>query len=200
MEELVFSSLVGAKLAIAAVAGSLSIGGVAAAAVGVLPGPFSHGAAVTAGDSSDPSESADPSQSADPSESPDPSESTAPTVTQTGTPQPSTGPKGPDATGPAAFGLCHAFGGTKATRKADNPSIAYRNLLAAATAAGQTVEAYCATILGTPVPTATCTATGSPDQSGDHPDQGDGNGRRPEGGHGLGHGQGSGQGRSGNGR
>jgi hypothetical protein len=171
LEELVFSSLVGAKLVIAAVAGSLSIGGVAAAAVtGVLPGPFAHGTSVSASESA----SGDPSDSSDPSESPDPSEPDSPTPStspaQTGTPTPSDRPTtsasgrpvGPDATGPAAFGLCHAFGGSKAISKANNPSIAYRNLLAAATAAGQTVQTYCATILGSPLPTSDPSGTPTP--------------------------------------
>ncbi len=189
------SSLVGAKLVIAAVAGSLSVGGVAAAAVtGVLPGPFTHGTTVSASDSAsgDPSETADPSESPDPIESDSPTASTSPTQTGTptaqGTPTASstTGPVGPDATGPAAFGLCHAFGGTKALRKATNPSIVYRNLLASATAAGQTVEAYCATILGTALPTETPGPTGSaaPTPVAHQ--------------HGHGHGHGHGRGRPGN--
>jgi hypothetical protein len=160
----VFSSLVGAKLVFAAVAGSLSIGGVAAAAVtGSLPGPIQHAAHGALGvqddqgedgatPSTEPSESTDPSESASPSASADPSASASPS------PDSSTGPVGPDATGPAAFGLCHAFGGTKAIGKADSPSIAYRNLLSAATTAGQTVEEYCAVVLGTPVPTADVTS------------------------------------------
>jgi hypothetical protein len=166
----VFSSLVGAKLVLAAVAGSLSIGGVAAAAVtGTLPGPFSHATQVAASQSAsaDPSDTAEPSESADPTDSGSPSSSASPTGTDapsgpaapTGTG--ATGPVGPDATGPAAFGLCHAFGGDKAARKADSPSVAYRNLLAAATASGQTVEAYCATILGVSLPTATADPSSS---------------------------------------
>ena len=189
-----FSSLVGAKLVIAAVAGSLSIGGVAAAAVtGALPGPLDHTTTVSASDSS----SADPSGSATPTESPDPSESASPSVTtdptqaSTSTAVPSTsttsGPVGPDATGPAAFGLCHAFGGSKSIGKANNPSIAYRNLLTAATSAGQTVETYCATILGTPVPTTDPSGTATtPTVAAPH-------------GKGHGHGHGSGRGRPGQG-
>lgn len=163
-----FSTLVGAKLAIAAVAGSLSIGGVAAAAVtGALPGPFAPGTSVSVSDSAsgDPSESSDPTESADPNESDSPTPSAEPTQTVTPTASATSAstavPVGPDATGPAAFGLCHAFGGTKAISKANNPSIAHRNLLAAATAAGQSVATYCAAILGTPLPTAAPSPTGS---------------------------------------
>ena len=160
------SSFVGAKLAIAAVAGSLSIGGVAAAAVtGTLPGPFAHSASSTASDtvSAEPSESAEPSQSPDPTQSADPSESPDPSTSAAPRTDPTHRGIGPDATGPAAFGLCHAFGGDKADRKSDNPSVAYRNLLAAATAAGQTVQAYCASILGVPVPTTTTDSPGTND-------------------------------------
>ena len=141
------SSLVGAKLAIAAVAGSLSIGGVAAAAVtGSLPFEHPKGT-VSASDDQGASESPDPTESADPTAS------GAPTAGLTG------GPVGPDATGPAAFGLCHAFGGDKAIRKAGNPSVANRNLITAATAAGQSVQDYCAVILGTPTTSPTPAST-----------------------------------------
>jgi hypothetical protein len=185
-----FSSLVGAKLAVIAVAGSLSLGGVAAAAVtGTLPGPFHQASGAAASgepqDGQGASQSADPTESADPTQSADPSASTLPTATPSGSasanPSSTAGPVGPDATGPAAFGLCHAFGGTKAVTKAGNPSVARRNLLAAATAAGQTIEVYCAGILGTPTPTTTATPTPT--------------GPVATHGHGRGHGHGHGHGR-----
>jgi hypothetical protein len=194
----VFTSFVGTKVVLAALAGSLSLGGVATAAVtGSLPGPVQHAAHGAFGVQDDqeangatpaaqPSESADPTESADPSQSPDPSRPAAPSATTTPTPSPMTGPVGPDASGPAAFGLCHAFGGLKSIRKADSPSTAYRNLLDAATLAGQTVDEYCAAILGTPLPTASATAdaTKAPSTSS----QQRGHGRGP--GHGQGHGHG----------
>ena len=186
------SSLVGAKLAIAAVAGSLSIGGVAAAAVtGSLP--FEHpSGAVSASDDQGASESPAPSASADPSESADPTATASPTASAapSGSIAPTGVPEGPDATGPAAFGLCHAFGGDKALRKAGNPSVANRNLIAAATAAGQSVQDYCAVILGTPTtsptPTSTDPATAT---TGDH---GHGHSKAGTHGHGSNHGHGHG--------
>lgn len=192
-----FSTLVGAKLVIAAVAGSLSIGGVAAAAVtGVLPGPFAHGTTVSASvsasgdqsESSDPIESPDPSESDSPTPTADPTQTATPTGSATPTTASTTGPVGPDATGPAAFGLCHAFGGTKTISKANNPSIAHRNLLAAATATGQSVQTYCATILGAALPTAGTSPTNPGAASTVHRHgHGNGNGN----GHGWGQGRAS---------
>lgn len=177
-----FTSLVGAKLAVVAVAGSLSLGGVAAAAVtGTLPGPFHQASGSAAGGDSQDGQGASPS--ADPTESADPSATTSvtPTPSDSASASPSsTRPEGPDATGPAAFGLCHAFGGTKAVTKAGNPSIARRNLFAAATAAGQTIEVYCDGILGTPTPTATPTGT----TTGPVPSHGHGHGHGHDHGHG----------------
>lgn len=100
---------------------------------------------------------------------------------------PSRTPVGPDATGPAAWGLCQAFGKDKGN--ADNPhgkagerghgqqSVAYRNLAEAAgvtatdsdTAAAAKIDAYCATVpkpSGSPEPESTEPAThptGAPD-------------------------------------
>jgi hypothetical protein len=52
---------------------------------------------------------------------------------------------GPDATGVAAYGLCHAY-----AAHPGNTSVAMRNLAAAAAAAGQTVPQYCAAVLAQP--------------------------------------------------
>jgi hypothetical protein len=54
-------------------------------------------------------------------------------------------PVGPDVTGPAQFGLCTAW---SASGKPKNPgAIAFKNLSDAATAAGQTVEEFCAPVI-----------------------------------------------------
>lgn len=67
--------------------------------------------------------------------------------TATSTPKPTTTktPVGPDATGPAAFGLCNAWTHHQANGAKPTNSVAFRNL---ATAAGgeSKIAAYCATI------------------------------------------------------
>lgn len=118
----VISTALGTKVAIAALSLVAIGGGTAAfAAGGVLP--------VVASSQTD-----DPTTAAPTSD-----ETSDPTDAPTGTPSPT---HGPDATGPAAFGLCTAFtaGGLAAS------SVAYANLLSASEAAGG-VEAYCAPIL-----------------------------------------------------
>jgi hypothetical protein len=65
-----------------------------------------------------------------------------------GSAAPSPSGNGPDATGNAAYGLCHAYAANPA--RASSSSEAMRNLAAAAVAAGQTVAQYCAVILGQP--------------------------------------------------
>ncbi|MBI1376899.1 MAG: hypothetical protein GC157_05380 [Frankiales bacterium] len=161
--------------ALAGVVGASTIvlgGGAAAAYAGVLPSPIQSvahtlaGAPAPAADeggdqgdqgddaTTDPSTSGDPTSgdptSADPSGSTSSSDTTGASGDQSDAPDPtmtgSAGPVGPDATGPAAFGLCNAYlhGGLAPQ------SIAYRNLAAAASAAPGTVtgtiEEYCATV------------------------------------------------------
>ena len=58
---------------------------------------------------------------------------------------PSATPVGPDATGPAAYGLCTAFDKERTHGKAAEKSIAYRNLATAAGGADK-IAAYCATV------------------------------------------------------
>ena len=75
---------------------------------------------------------------------------------------------GPDATGPAAFGLCNAFGDRTSI---PGKSVAATNLANAAAAAGKTVPEYCAPIIAakhptTTVPGGTTTVT-SPGKSGE---------------------------------
>ena len=52
---------------------------------------------------------------------------------------------GPDAKGPAAFGLCNAFAHGKGAGKAADRSVAFRNLVTAAGGEDK-VEAYCASV------------------------------------------------------
>ncbi len=52
---------------------------------------------------------------------------------------------GPDAKGPAAFGLCNAFAHAKGAGKAADRSVAFRNLVTAAGGEDK-VEAYCAAV------------------------------------------------------
>lgn len=62
-------------------------------------------------------------------------------------------PVGPNATGPARFGLCTAYAASATAHPSNLSAIAFTNLLAAAQEAGQTIEAFCAT--GTTDTTAT---------------------------------------------
>lgn len=115
------ATAVGTKVAIA-VLSLLAVGG--GSAVAAANGAFAHGPqadAPTATPSATPT--ADPTATADPS----PSASNA---------------QGPDATGPAAFGLCTAFtaGGL------NDSSVAYAALLSASSSAGSIAD-YCAPIL-----------------------------------------------------
>ncbi len=163
----------GAKLAAAAMAGSLVMGGVAAAAVtGSLPGPFQDVAHTfgAPGASADGTASGDPSESGDPSGSPSAS----------GTHKSDADHHGH---GPSAFAVCWyvvhktngAAGGpwsvhptavpsatpsTQPSGDGSDPSDAwdhgkgawstsYANIKAAAAAAGQSVLDYCTTLLST---------------------------------------------------
>jgi len=124
------ATAIGTKVAIAAISLAALGGGTAvAAAAGVLPTPaqeFAHqfGAPEPTATESDSPESPDPSSSATP---------------------------GPDATGPAAFGLCTAFtAGGLSTH-----SIAYGALLAASPDGD--IAGYCSTVL-----------SAAPGHSGDH--------------------------------
>src|SRR5205823_4240027 len=110
-----------------AAAAAAALGGVAAAAyTGTLPAPaqqFAHGVIGA------------PSPSASPGRRP-------------GTPQATparTGAGGPDATGPAAFGLCTAYAHAKAHGTASQKATAFRNLAAAAGGAAK-IAAYCTTV------------------------------------------------------
>jgi hypothetical protein len=113
----------------------------AAAYTGSLPGSVQNAAHSVIG-----APAADDDQdSEDVGDDPTGSPTESPTETQTGTPTSSASKSngvGPDATGPAAFGLCNAWshGGLATT------SVAYRNLAAAAGGADG-IQAYCATVI-----------------------------------------------------
>ena len=123
-----FSTLLGAKLGAALAAGAVGFGGIAvAAAAGVLPDAaqdFAHHA-VGVVPAANHGKSAEHVKSA---------ETTKAT------------PVGPDATGPAAFGLCTAWSHAKTSGNAAEKSIAFRNL---ATKGGDAagIDAYCATVV-----------------------------------------------------
>ncbi|MCU1359544.1 MAG: hypothetical protein JWN99_833 [Ilumatobacteraceae bacterium] len=64
-------------------------------------------------------------------------------------------PGGPDPNGPAKKGLCQAWSAHRDDDPADSHSVALQNLVAAAAAAGQTVEQFCAAIEPSPSSTPT---------------------------------------------
>lgn len=139
-----FTALITSKIAAGALAaGALAAGGTAAAAyTGSLPDPLQQGAHSLVGA---PLPSAVPASAptANPTASPNPSPRS--TASPTASPDPDSTAKpdsvGPDATGPAAFGLCTAFkhGGLDAS------SSAYASLAKAANGAAN-ITAYCAKI------------------------------------------------------
>ncbi|NEM90063.1 hypothetical protein [Galbitalea soli] len=153
------------KIAVAAFAiVAAATGGTVAAYAGVLPAPLqqvAHSAigAPSVGTSDETPQPGDtsspePSDTPDPTDTPEPTDTATPEPTDTAvpTPSPTTDAKGPDATGPAAFGLCTAYthGGLH------HPSTAHAALALAS--GGETgIDAYCALVLGT-VPTSTPTA------------------------------------------
>jgi hypothetical protein len=84
---------------------------------------------------------------------------------------------GPDATGPAKAGLCTAH-----AARGDNPSdaaggVAERNLAAAASGAGQTIDEYCADVVHPPSEATDSDASGSSSAS----DDGSSNAKNPAG-------------------
>ncbi|MFI5099498.1 MAG: hypothetical protein ACHQE5_03155, partial [Actinomycetes bacterium] len=192
----VLSALTGAKLAVAAVAGSLALGGVAAAAcTGTLPGPFQDVAHTLGAPGAEPDGVAG---SADPIGSGTPTASAA--ATASGSHQP--GADHPPGHGPSAFAICwfvvqkaggaaggpwadHTDGGTVTPDDGNGDgrddhgrgewSAAFAKLQATAAASGQTVLDYCTTLLAThtakPHPTKHADKHGKNDQ-GSHDAQG----------------------------
>jgi hypothetical protein len=114
------TSLLSAKLAAAAAAAAaVALGGAAAAAYsGALPAPAQKFAHDILG---------------------------APSAHPTAQPTPQATPVGPDATGPAAYGLCTAYAHLKAHGSAAQQAVAFRNLATAAGGAAK-VTAYCAKV------------------------------------------------------
>jgi len=120
--------------AAAAATATVALGGVAAAAyTGTLPAPAQQFAHSVIGA---------------PSPQPGHRPGTPQPGHRPGTPQATparTGAVGPDATGPAAFGLCTAYTHAKAHGTASQKATAFRNLAAAAGGAAK-IAAYCATV------------------------------------------------------
>lgn len=140
------TAVVGSKLAVALIAlGTITVGGTAAAAyTGSLPAGLQNDAhsligAPTATPTADAAETAtpEPTDAATETATPEPTE----TPTATDTPS-ATAPIGPDATGPAAHGLCTAFehGGL------NQASVAYASLAKAAGGADG-ISSYCAAVV-----------------------------------------------------
>ena len=146
--------LLTAKMAAAAAVAVLG-GGAAAAATGSLPTSLqtsvSHGLSAVGISVPDPSAHG-PARTDGGSTGG--SSHTSTTVTTT----PPTQAVGPSASGPAAYGLCTAYASSSGSPAAAR-SVAFRNLVAAATAKGETVTAYCAGI--TPPSTAPSDTGGS---------------------------------------
>ena len=168
------STLLTTKLAFAAAASAATLGGAAAAAyAGALPaGPqnFAHhtiGAPAADHHGTDELTTAATDTEGTDTEGTD-TQGTGtdvtgaePTVTPTAT------PVGPDATGPAAYGLCRAWSNGQAhgTKPKSDSSVAFRNLATAAGGAGN-IAAYCA---GIPHPGSTDHPTGKPTTAPSHP-------------------------------
>lgn len=150
----------------ASIAGlALALGGTAAAAfTGVLPAPAQNLAHTVIG-----APAATTSQLSTATSSP--SESSSHTGTPTDRTS-NTGPVGPDASGPAALGLCtawtqHESNGASSNGKSDD-SAAFKNLAAAAGGADK-IAAYCAGILQSARPTAPDASSTGPETSSSHP-------------------------------
>jgi hypothetical protein len=136
------ASLLSARAAAAAAVAALSLGGFATAAfAGALPAPAQQFAHHTIG--------APAARDTD-------STGTHPDATAT--------PAGPDATGPAAFGLCTAWAHAKKHGTHSQQGVAFRNLAAAAGGASN-VAAYCAAV---PHPGASSSHTAGPPASHRH--------------------------------
>ncbi|KQX62098.1 hypothetical protein [Angustibacter sp. Root456] len=150
----VLSTLIGSKLALAAAAGAVTLGGVSAAAfTGSLPDGAQALAHQVIGapaaddtDSADSTDSTDSAQDDDATETATEAPSEAATATDEPTSSPSATPVGPDATGPAAFGLCTAYTAqVRAGHTPDASAPAWRNLAQAAGGAAN-IATYCGTV------------------------------------------------------
>ena len=128
-----FTVLAGSKIVVGALTfGTLAAGGTAAAAyTGDLPSSLQQGAHSFIGAPAPTDESDDTTTEGD----------TTTTATDEANPSPSATPVGPDATGPAAFGLCNAYthGGVAVS------STAYGSLVVAADGVDNIAD-YCTTV------------------------------------------------------
>ena len=122
------STLLGAKLGAALAAGAVGFGAIGAAAyTGNLPAGAQHFVHETFASSlPDSSDSADHGKAADAKDKADKKDKAADSTTTA---------VGPDASGPAAFGLCTAWAHVEKKGQVAEKSVAFRNLAAAAVAA-----------------------------------------------------------------
>ena len=134
-----WSTLLGAKVGAAMAAGVVSFGAVGAAAfTGNLPAGVQELAHTTIGaPAPDTGDSADQGKAADAKDKADKKDKAADSTTTA---------VGPDASGPAAFGLCTAWAHVEKKGQVAEKSVAFRNLAAAAKGANQTITAYCLTV------------------------------------------------------
>ncbi len=135
-----FTAFVGSKIAVGLLAaGVVGVGGVGvAAAANVLPPSIQQGAHDLVGAPAPLTLDTDVSTDVSTEASAEATSTSTPSPTET----PTAAPVGPDATGPAAVGLCTAYahGGVDAT------STAYTSLVTAASGSAD-IAAYCATIV-----------------------------------------------------
>jgi hypothetical protein len=132
------TSILSAKAAAAAAAAAAVLGGVATAAyAGALPAPAQQFAHTTIG-------------------APSPHVSSSPGAHEAT-------PTGPDASGPAAYGLCTAWTHAKEHGNAAQRSVAFRNLAAAA-GGSSNISAYCAAVPhpGSPAPASSASQAAHP--------------------------------------
>lgn len=151
------STLLGAKLGAALAAGAVSFGAVGAAAyTGVLPdgaqqlahtaiGAPAPGQGENADATKDATDAAKDAAEAT-KEASDATKDPAKAVTKDAADATKSTAVGPDGTGPAAFGLCTAWGHVQTQGQVADRSVAFRNLATAAGGADK-ITAYCATVL-----------------------------------------------------
>jgi len=142
------SRLRGARVGAAVVVGALSFGAAGAAAyAGVLPPSlqrFAHDTiSAPAPDPTDQPETADQDKNAVETDTPDVEKNKSADSTTASTDKTAVGP---DATGPAAFGLCNAWAHVQTSGQVADKSVAFRNLATAAGGADQ-ITAYCAKVV-----------------------------------------------------
>jgi hypothetical protein len=173
------STLLGAKLGAAVAAGAVSFGAVGAAAyTGVLPdgaqqlahtaiGAPAPGQGVNADATRDAADATKEAAEAA-KDAADAAKDPAEAVTKDAAGAASSTAVGPDATGPAVFGLCTAWGHVQTEGQVADKSVAFRNLATAAGGADK-ITAYCATVLHPGTSLAGKPAIHPSDKSATHP-------------------------------